>query len=95
MKKLFFVLAFALISTIAFANNSNISAKEISDVKIEKSLYIELTKVIISEFDDHCTITVSTLDSDGNVTNSVTVTNHDGDCTAARNLAYRILGLLQ
>jgi acyl CoA:acetate/3-ketoacid CoA transferase alpha subunit len=103
MRKLFFMLAFVLVGTFAFANNNaellNSNFEETSEL-VKTSINNEsLTskKIEIKELMrfDHCTITVSTLDSNGNVTSSITVTNHDGDCTAAKNLAYRILGLVQ
>ena len=90
-----------LTSSFAFANNnaelSNSNFEETSELIKTNNFNEDLTsKIEIEELVrfDHCTITVSTLDSDGNVTSSVTVTNHEGNCTAAKNLAYRILGLL-
>lgn len=101
MRNLFLVLAFMLTSSFAFANNNlelpNSSFEETSEL-VKTSNHNEqlISKIVIKELlrFDHCTITVSTVDSDGNVTSSVTVTNYDADCTAAKNLAYRILGLL-
>ncbi len=102
MRKLFFSLAFVLVGTITFASNSSMlfnfdSTEKIELMKQNNNVVSLTSKIDIKKFMryDHCTITVSTVDSDGNTTNSVTVTNYDGDCKAAERLAYRILGLVQ
>lgn len=85
------MLAFVLVGSIVCANNttelSNFNYEATSEpVKLKN--YNDFLKI------DICTITVSTVDSDGNVINSVTVTNHEGDCAKAEKIAYLILGLL-
>lgn len=101
MNKIIFVLAFVLMGTFAFANNnvelSSFNSEEIVElVKPINQSEILSSKIEIKELIrlDICTITVSTVDSDGNIINSISVTNHEGDCIKARNLAYLILGLL-
>jgi hypothetical protein len=101
MKKLFSALFFLLIGSYAFSSNGikqlSFNYAEATGI-IEKSYYEGSSTVNIEDENfiwfDHCTIRVEKIDSDGNVTDSVEVTNYEGDCEAAKRAAFRILGII-
>jgi hypothetical protein len=85
MRKLFFVLAFALVGTFAFANTEidNVEPKE--NVKTETLINGDVISytITIDEF-DICTVTVTVTRSDGRKF-SATASDSNADCTAAES----------
>ena len=84
MKKLFFVLLFIC----AFSyGNASASLNIVSDGTVESLEVVNNLQVssnIISFSDDHCTVTVSIADGEGNVLSSATWTDNTGNCRAAK-----------
>jgi hypothetical protein len=83
MRKLFLMLAFALVGTFAFANT------EIDNVEPKENLKTEtlvngdsiVYTIIVDEF-DICTVTVTVTSADGR-SFSATASDPNGDCSAA------------
>ena len=86
MRKLFFVLAFMLVGSFAFANNSVEKEPIIETSKIDNLIksndYILKSTIIFQTF-DICTITVD-IYHDGVLVSSATWTDNDGNCELAR-----------
>ena len=84
MKKLFFVLAF--ICSFSYVNSTtslNIVSDEIVE-SLEVVNNLQVSSNIISFSDDHCTVTVTIKDGEGNVLSSATWTDNTGNCRVAQ-----------
>ncbi|MGB3606902.1 MAG: hypothetical protein WA775_00955 [Psychroserpens sp.] len=87
MRKLFFVLAFSLVGTFAFANVelNNVETKENDNIETLVDGYVIDYEIIVDEF-DICTVTVTITRADGRRF-SATASNNQGNCNAAADAA--------